>query len=437
MRWMCAYTLLVSLSGVASAQSEPSLPVPPSPVSIHFQATSIGQTHGEFYSPYEGANSLPAHREDFVSLTSTLFLTIRAGAHLEFVVNPEIAGGKGFGNVTGIAGFTNGEIPRVAAATPALYLARGYAKASWALGPEEQVMGSGADLSPRTRAARRTTTVVGKFGLTDFFDNNTYSHDPRTQFMNWSIMYNGAWDYPADVRGYTVGAMQELIIGAWTWRVATALEPTVANGPKLDWRVTKNRGVVAEVEHRHQIGGQAGAIRLLGFENREHAGTFREALAVAGIPSLDASRRNGVAKYGLGVNIEQAVTRDIGVFGRYGWADGKSEAWAFTQIDRTISGGTVVCGRRWGRAGDHVGVAAVRNQLSGDQRAFLARGGLGFIVGDGRLNYRPESVLEAYYSWRATSLLTATVDYQRIADPAYNRDRGPVSVYSLRLHIER
>jgi high affinity Mn2+ porin len=437
MRWLCAYTVFVCLSGGAAAQSDPSAQIQPSWVSVQFQATSIGQTHGEFDSPYAGENSLPAHRENFVSLTSTLFLTVRAGSHLEFVVNPEIAGGKGFGNVTGIAGFTNGEIPRVAAATPTPYLARGYVKASWALGPDEEAVESGADVLPGTRAANRITSVVGKFGLTDFFDSNTYSHDPRTQFMNWSIMYNGAWDYSADVRGYTVGAIQELSLGAWTWRVATALEPTVANGPTLDWRVMKNRGDVAEVEHRHQVCAQAGAIRVLGFYNREDAGTFREALAAPGIPSLDASRRNGTAKYGLGVNLEQAITRDIGVFGRYGWADGKTEAWAFTQIDRTVSGGTVVCGRSWRRPGDHVGVAAVRNQLSGDQRSFLARGGMGFIIGDGRLNYRPESILESYYSWRATSLLTATVDYQRIANPAYNRDRGPVAVYSLRLHVEK
>jgi high affinity Mn2+ porin len=437
MRWACACSLFIFLSAVAAAQGDPAPQAQPSWVDIHFQATSIGQTHGAFNSPYEGDNSLPAHRENLVSLTSTLFLTIRAGTHWEFVVNPEIAGGKGFGNVTGIAGFTNGEIPRVAAATPTLYLARGYVKASWALGPDEEAAKSGASGEPGTQASNRITSVVGKFGLTDFFDNNAYSHDPRTQFMNWSIMYNGAWDYSADVRGYTVGVMQELTMKSWSLRAATALEPTEANGPTLDWRVAKNRGDVVEYEQRYRIGSQTGALRALGFLNREDGGTFRTALEQPGRPDVIATRRNGTAKYGFGLNLEQALTKDIGVFGRYGWSDGKTETWAFTQIDRSISGGTVACGRSWRRPGDHVGVAAVRNQLSGDQRSFLARGGMGFIIGDGRLNYRPESVLETYYSWRATSLLTATVDYQRIANPAYNRDRGPVSVYSLRLHVEK
>ncbi len=436
MRWLCAYMVFVCLSRGAAAQSDAASTPQPSWFSVHYQATSIGQTHGEFNSPYEGANSLPPHREDFVSLTSTLFLAIRAGKHLEFVVNPEIAGGKGFGNVTGIAGFTNGEIPRVAAATPTLYLARGYVKASWALGPEEETVESGANVVPGQRAVNRMTTIVGKFGLTDFFDNNTYSHDPRTQFMNWSIMYNGAWDYPADVRGYTVGAMQELTMKSWSLRAATALEPTEANGPTLDWRVARNRGEVVEYEQRYQIGGQRGALRTLGFLNKEDGGTFRAALKQPGTPDVVATRHNGTEKYGFGLNLEQAITPDIGVFGRYGWADGKTEAWAFTQIDRSLSGGLSLAGRLWRRSKDSIGAGGVRNYLSGDQRAYLAAGGLGFIIGDGRLNYRPESIMESYYAFQLNRIVKLSLDYQHIANPAYNHDRGPVSVYTLRVHIE-
>ena len=274
--------------------------------------------------------------------------------------------------------------------------------------------------------------------MSDYFDVNTYSNDPREQFMNWALMYNGAWDYPADARGYTVGTMQELTTRYWSLRFAASLEPTAANGPDLDMRVTKNRGLTAEGERRYAPFGRAGAIKLLAFLNREHAGVFREALQIAqdGVPDLGPTRRNGDKKYGFGLNLEQVLTPDIGVFARYGWSDGKTESWAFTQIDRSLSGGVSIGGRSWKRPLDHVGVAAVRNYLSGDQRSFRGRRDR-VHHRDGRLNYRPEWIVEPYYAWKATKQFTASLDYQRIENPAYNRDRGPVNVESLRLHWER
>lgn len=387
--------------------------------SVHFQATSVGQTHGAFRSLYEGENSLPPHRENRVSLTSTLFVNYKLTKNVELVGNPEIAGGKGFGMVTGIAGFPNGEIPRVAEATPTLYLARGYVRVTVPRDDGEKV-----------------TVVAGKFGLPDFFDNNRYSHDPRTQFLNWSLMYNGAWDYPADVRGYTIGVYGEYARKSWTVRAATALEPTEANGPKLDTRVGRNRGEVVELERRHVVMGRPGAVRVLGYANQDGGGTFREALALGGA-DLGPTRRNGALKYGWGVNVEQEIAGGVGVFGRYGWSDGKTESWAFTQIDRSLSGGVSVNGAYWGRRGDHVGVGMVRNELSGDQRSFLAAGGMGFIVGDGRLNYGAEKGLEAYYSCRVTGMVWISGDYQRFGNPGYNRDRGPVGVFTVRVHLEK
>ena len=358
--------------------------------SIHFQSTSIGDLHGGFPSPYKGAHSLPPHLERRVSLTATAFLATRLTRGLELVIDPELAGGEGFGNVTGIAGFPNGEIPRVASATPKPYLARGFIRATWGFGDENETVEQGPNQLAGERPVRRVTWTSGRFALTDMFDNNVYSHDPRSQFMNWSLMSNGAWDYPADVRGYTVGTAAELTMRRWSLRAAAAMEPTVANGADLDTRLAKNRGTVAEWEGRYAPLGHPGALRILGYWNREHAGTFREALPAGGIPDLTPTRRHGAKRYGFGLNLEQQITRDVGAFGRYGWSDGKTESWAFTQIDRSLSGGAVVQGRRWRRERDRAGVAAVRNQLSGDQRSFLGAGGLGFLLGDGRLNYRPE-----------------------------------------------
>jgi high affinity Mn2+ porin len=408
--------LLISLPLCCAAQSDDD---PTARWSIHFQATSIGQHHGSFPSLYEGVNSLPSHSENRVSLTTTAFIEFRANSWIDLVLNPEVAGGRGFGEVTGIAGFPNGEIPRVSSATPTLYPARGFVRMHWSVA-------DGVSLS----------IVTGKFAVTDYFDNNRYSHDPRKQFMNWSLMYNGAWDYPADTRGYTIGTLQELTAQHWSLRAATVMEPTTANGPTFDTRIAKNRGEAVEGETRYRMLRQDGAFRVLGFLNRERAGTFRDALLQDGTPDLGPTRRPGTKKYGFGLNIEQAITSAIGLFGRYGWSDGKTEAWAFTQIDRSLSGGASFDGKLWKRPGDQIGIAGVRNYLSGDDRRFLAAGGIGFIIGDGRLNYRPESIAEAYYAWRATRQWTFTLDYQRIANPAYNRDRGPVSVGTLRVHWE-
>jgi carbohydrate-selective porin OprB len=217
------------------------------------------------------------------------------------------------------------------------------------------------------------------------------------------------------------------------------MEPTTANGPTLDLRLGANRGTAVEFEHDLHFLERHGTIRILAFENQERAGSYREALLAArpGLaPELDPTRRNGARKYGFGLNFEQALSADAGVFGRYGWSDGKTESWAFTEIDRSLSGGLSLHGRLWHRNRDIIGLGVARNYLSGDHRSYLAAGGLGFIIGDGRLNYRPEQIAEAYYAFQVNKQWTVTVDYQHIATLADNRDRGPVSVASLRLHWE-
>jgi high affinity Mn2+ porin len=394
---------------------------------LYWQATSIGQYHGPFPSPYSGDRSLQPYAERDVSLTSTLFLSYRLTRDTTLVFNPEIAGGRGFSGVNGLGNPTNGELPRVAAATPKLYLARLFLTHDFALGDQREPAEADANQLGGTRPAKRYTIAAGRFTLTDFFDNNRYTHDPRTQFMGWAVMFNGAWDYPADVRGYTWGWMHELHMKNWSLRYASAAEPTVANGGRFDRRLLVDRGDVVEGELRWAPRQHPGALRVLHFENRTRSGKYSDDLN---------NRRPGTLKYGFGINTEQEITHDLGFFTRLGWADGKNEDFAFTAIDRLASGGVSLTGIRWRRREDTVGSAFTVAGISGAHAAFLARGGYDFLLGDGRLNYAPEYSWETYYSARIVKGFFATLAAQHIANPAYNHDRGPVWAYSLRLHLE-
>ena len=407
---------------------------------VYYQATSIGQYHGTFHSPYQGQFSLQDHSERDVSLTTTLFLSFRLADNTQVVFDPEIAGGKGFSNVDGIANAPNGEIPRVASATPKPYLARLYISQDFGFGSEKEKVESGANQLAGERPMKRYTIVIGRFTVTDFFDNNRYTHDPRSQFMTWGVMYNGAWDYPADVRGYTWGILQEFHTHDWSFRYGANAEPRTANGPRFDRRLFVDRGDTFEVERRYAIGGHAGAVRVLEYLNHADAGTYADALRLSektgAPPDVTLTRRPGTLKYGTGVNIEQEITPDLGFFVRLGWNDGKTESFAFTAIDRLASGGISVTGTRWKRKNDTAGTAVTAGGLSGVHALYLARGGNDFLIGDGRLNYAPEYLWETYYSARLFPGFFVSYDLQRVGNPAYNQDRGPVWISSLRLHLE-
>jgi carbohydrate-selective porin OprB len=286
----------------------------------------------------------------------------------------------------------------------------------------------------------RYTVTGGRFTLTDFFDNNRYSHDPRAQFMGWAVMYNGAWDYPADVRGYTWGWVHEVHTRNWSFRYASAAMPRVANGLRFDRRLFRNRGDVFEAERRWEVRKHPGVVRLLHYENRANAGTYAEALRQAatsgGVPDVTATRRNGALKYGFGVNAEQEITGEVGVFARLGWNDGKTESFAFTAIDRLATGGVSIKGKRWHRPFDTIATEVTVGGISDLHALYLARGGHDFLIGDGRLQYGPETIFELYYNARVLPWLFASIDLQHVANPAYNRDRGPVWIPSLRLHLE-
>ena len=286
-------------------------------------------------------------------------------------------------------------------------------------------------------AVSRFTLTLGKISVIDIFDANSYSNDPRSQFMNWALMTTGTWDYPADTRGYTIGVAGEYSRRRWTLRAGSFMVPREANGLVLDTHLRRNHGEVAEFEFRHAAFGKTGKLKFLGYDNRANMGRYRAALSEPSRPpDLLPTRRPGAAKWGWGLNAEQALTSDLGAFLRLGWDDGKTETWAFTEIDRTIASGLQLLGRRWHRPDDVSGIAFVSNSLAPDHRDFLAAGGNGFILGDGKLNPAAERVLEAYYALRLPKRFTLSVDYQFAANPGDNKDRGPVSIWTSRLHWE-
>ena len=424
------------LSVVCLAQTE----TEPERWNLFYQATSIGQDHGTFSSPYSGANSLQDYSERDASLTTSLFFGLRLDPDTQLYFDLEIAGGRGFSGVTGIANFPNGEMPRVASATPTPYIARLYITHDFGFGAAKDEVESDENQLGGERPATRYTVIAGRFSVTDFFDNNRYTHDPRTQFTGWGVMYNGAWDYAADTRGYTWGWLHEFHTRRWSLRYASAAEPKTANGARFDRRLFRDRSDMFEGEVHYRPRGREGAIRLLSFLNHADAGSYAAALRLADqngtTPDVTATRRIGTLKYGFGVNLEQELTKSIEVFARLGWNDGKTESWAFTAIDRLASGGVSVTGRRWHRPFDAVATAFTASGLSAVHAEYLERGGLDFNIGDGTLRYAPEYVSESYYSARLRPGVFATFDLQRVINPAFNRDRGPVWITGIRLHVE-
>jgi len=445
-RFPLSLTILLLVPFCIFAQSDgtptdtAAAPDAPENWNLYYQATSIGDHHGSFNSPYQGPLSLQSSPESDVSITTTLFFSLRLGQGTQVVFDPEIAGGRGFSHVDGLADAPNGELPRVASATPKPYLARLFISHDFGFGSEKEHFDSDQNQLAGDRPMTRFTITAGRFSLTDFFDHNAYSNDPRAQFQAWGLMYNGAWDYPADTRGYTWGIVNEFHTKNWSLRYGIAAEPRVANGSQFDRRLFVDHGQTFEEERSYSWRNHPGAIRWLQYLNRTRSGSYVEAVQLAEetgtTPVVQAIRRPGTLKYGSGVSFDQELSRDVGVFSRLGWNDGKTEDFAFTAIDRLAEGGVSVKGTRWKRKDDVVATAFVAAGISGVHAVYLAMGGLDFLIGDGRLNYAPEYLWESYYSARIVRGFYATFDVQHYNNPAYNHDRGPVLVESIRLHIE-
>ncbi|WP_293051123.1 carbohydrate porin [Paludibacter sp.] len=403
--------------------------------SVHFQSTVIRQMKPAFHAAYSGSNSLSTREDAQTSLTSTLFLGLHLWDGASFYFNPELSGGSGLSGAVGVADALNGETYRIGNPAPQLSLARLYVRQLIALSDKRSYQNSDINQLGGWIPERYVSITIGKSAIADFFDGNKFSHDPRSQFMAWSLMDNGAWDYPANTHGYTESVILEYVSPTHELRYAASLLPKAPNGEELNWNIGKALSHSLEYTHKHTIAGQEGAIRLLGYFSTANMGSYRQSLVN---PSDIASTRvYGHTKYGFGINAEQNITGDLGCFLRAGWNDGHNETWAFTEIDRTLSGGFVLTGQRWKRSNDNIGLAYVISGLSKDHRDFLQAGGYGFELGDGNLNYAPEQLAELYYSAEMKKdLIYLTAAYQLLFNPGYNKDRsGPVNVFSVRLHI--
>lgn len=412
----------------------------------HFQSTYIWQHKPGMRAPYSGPYSLssaPGNTYTF-SLTGAFGKRLWDGAELYF--DPEIVQGVPLGaNLTGMAGFYNGEITRASGSgsNPIVYCVRLFLRQTWGMGGGQTAVGSAMNQLAGMTDKNRNVLTVGFLPPLDIFDGNRYAHDPRTQFMNWCNMTHCAFDYAADARGNSWGMALEFYRDAWVLRAGQFMQPKDPNQLQLDWQFFKHHGQNLELEHAHELAGQPGKLRLLAYRNTARTGSFADAMRdpdfsannAAGIPATGTVRREAV-KYGFGYNLEQALTPEIGVFSRFMWQDGRYETFAFTEAHRSFSLGTSIDGSLWNRERDTVGIATMRNALSGIYRQYLAAGGLGYFIGDGRLNYADEQIFETYYSIGLRHNLWATLDYQHLRNPAYNADRGPLSIAGIRLHWE-
>jgi high affinity Mn2+ porin len=401
------------------------------------QTTYLQQYAAPFRSPYRGPNSL-APNQTRETWDVTLYAGFRPWEGAEFWINPEIDQGFGLSSTLGVAGFPSGEAYKVGAAAPYARVPRAFFRQTLNLGSDAKKVDSDINQFAGTRTSDRLVFTVGKFAVTDVFDTNKYAHDPRKDFMNWSVVDTGTFDYAADAWGYTYGAAVEWYKGYWTLRGGLFNLSIVPNSAQLDPRFSQFQWV-GEIEHRHEIWGKPGKVAVTGFLSRGRMGRFDDAVALAqagGAAADTAPVRRYQSRTGVSVNLEQEITSELGLFARAGVADGSKESYEFTDIDATAAAGLSLSGASWRRPNDNFGLAGVINGISQARRTYLDAGGLGILIGDGRLpNPGPEKIIESYYSFPVWSW-RATLNYQFVINPAYNRDRGPASIFGVRMRAQ-
>ena len=408
-----------------------------------YQSTLSWQQHPAFASAYQGPNSLTGGADRMHTFTLTAHWGARLAPTTELYINPELAAGVPFSQeLLGLGGFTNGEITRATGARPKPYLQRLFLRHTWNQGGGSEVVESDFNQMAGRVDRNRTVLTVGNFSLLDVFDDNAYAKDPRKQFMNWGAWTYAAWDYAADARGFGWGLALEVVRGDWAFRLARMTLPKEPNGLALDFQLNKHYGDQIEIEHAHQWAGWPGTVRALAYRNRAVLADYNDATAyLLARQPLDRQtilkvRYGEKFKQGWGLSLEQALGAELGVFMRAMNSDGQTETVAFTEVDRSRALGMTIKGLRWSREQDTVGLVLMNNELSAQRRRYLEAGGISFFIGDGRLNYKPENILEAFYSCNISKGLWLTGDYQHIRNPAYNASRGPVQVYTVRAHAE-
>jgi high affinity Mn2+ porin len=405
---------------------------------IHGQLTYVEQETDSFTAPYSGPNSLSPNsgRE---TVDATLFVGAKLWSGAEGWIVPEIDQGFGLDDTLGVAGFPSGAAYKVGKNEPYLRLPRAFVRQTVNVGGTVEAVEAAADQLGGSRSADRWVFTVGKFAVTDIFDTNQYAHDPRSDFCNWSVIDAGTFDYAADAWGFTVGAAAERYMGSWTLRAGVFDLSDIPNSPHLEPGFHEFQ-IDAEIERRYELFGQTGRILVTGFDSRARMALLDEAIALAeatGTTPNPAIVRKFRSRLGVSLDIEQPLSSDLGVFARVGKAAGNVEVYEFADIDRSIQVGAAIDGRRWHRTGDTIGVAAIDNGISAEREQYLNAGGLGILVGDGRLPHPgAEQIIETYYSFAARSWAHLSLDYQWVKNPAYNTDRGPVSIFAVRLHAQ-
>jgi hypothetical protein len=406
----------------------------------NLQSTYVWQKHPQFSAAYDGASSLSSNQEIGYTLSGTAFLGFRPWKGTEIFIDPEVTQGLPFSGLRGLGGMTNGEAQKAGSTEPTAYWSRRFLRQTFSFGGGEIEQEAAFNQFAGRVDKRRLVLTAGVFAATDIFDQNTYAHDPRINFLNWSLMDYGAWEMPADARGYTRGLVLEYYHDDWAFRLGRMLLPVESNGLQLNGNFSQSYSDNLELERGHTLFGQAGRLRMLLFRSQAEMGSWSDALQYAqlsGVTPDVANVRTTQVKSGFGVSLEQALSQDLGVFARFSKNNGQAEAYSFAQIDQSLSFGLSVKGTQWTRPEDTVGLGLAFNSISSAHIDYLNAGGQGFFCGDGQLSSPgKERIFEVFYSMKVYKALWATLDYQRVNNPCYNTERGPVNVYSLRLHME-
>ncbi len=404
---------------------------------FHGQTTFIEQYDLPFHSPYLGPHSLDPN-QGRESLDFMYFVGIKPWQGAEFWIDPEFDQGFGLSNTEGVAGYPSGASFKVGASVPYARIQRAFVRQTIDLGGKTQKVDADQNQFAGSNTTDRLAITIGKYSVSDIFDQNKYAQNPRKDFMNWALIDTGSFDYAADAWGYTYGASAEWYQGPWTFRGGIFDLSMVPNSTNLDPHFSQFQWV-GEIERRYDLWSHPGKIAVTGFLTRGRLGTYEDAIALAqttGVPADIAAVRQYRSRTGLGVNLEQEITSDLGMFVRAGFANGDVEPDSYTDIDRTVAAGLALTGKQWGRPNDTFGFAGIVNGISEVHEAFLNDGGLGILVGDGRLPHPGlEQIIETYYQFPVFAW-KVMFDYQFVMNPAYNRDRGPVSIAGVRLHSE-